>query len=171
MITGTSTGVNNTNRWTFEPYIISEPITLDRVALEVTTAGTAGKLARIALYTADDYWQPASLVQDFGTVAVDPSSVPSIASITINQTLQPGRYLGVWITDGGATYRTISAYTFALNAINNSASATPLRSQFASLSGSGTVANGFAAVNPAWERDLYGTTNPVIFYLRWREAA
>ena len=168
-LSGVSASAPSTNRWVFEPYVITEPTTFDRVALEITTAGAAGKLARLSIYTADQYWQPATLVQDFGTIAVDPGAVPTVTSITINLTLQPGRYLGVWITDGAATYRQITSY-FQGGGINSAGSTTPLRYSFQSLNGSGTVASGFAAVNPKWERDLYSSVGTFSYYIRWREA-
>lgn len=166
---GVAASAPSTNRWIFEPLIITEPTTFDRVAMEITTAGAAGKLARIALYTADQYWQPATLIQDFGTIAIDVGAVPTLATITINTTLQPGRYIAVWITDGAATYRSITTY-LRESGINPAGSTTPLRYSFQSLNGSGTVASGFAAVNPKWERDLYSSVGSFSYYLRWREA-
>lgn len=168
-----SVGTNtpSTNRWFFEPYIVSETMTLDRVAIEVTTAGAAGKLARLSLYTADDYWQPETLIQDFGTVATDVGAVPTLQIITLSPTLTipPGRYIGVWIQDGGATFRTINAYSNGMNALAAVGSTTPIRAQFQSVNGSGTVASGFAAVNPKWERDLYTTVGNVPYFMRFRE--
>lgn len=161
----------STNRWNFEPFILNEPVTVDRVAMEITTAGDAGKLARIALYTATTAWQPATLIQDFGTIPEDPGVVPALQVITISPTLtiQPGRYITVWITNGGTAYRSILANTYAKRSLSSVASAAPLRSQLASLNGSGTVASGFAAVSPKWERDLYGTSGAINCFVRYRE--
>lgn len=169
IIFGQTTGGPSTNRWVFEPHIVTEPITLNRVAMEVTTAAAAGKLARIALYTADDYWQPLALVQDFGTIPVDPGAVPTLQTITINLTIQPGRYMVVWLTDGAPVLRGIQAYNQALNSLNGAASAASIRSQYASYSGGGTVASGFASVNPKWERDLYATSPSINNFVRFRE--
>lgn len=165
------TGVPSTNRWNFEPHVLLDTVTLDRVALEVTTAGAAGKLARIAIYAADDYWQPATLIQDFGTVPVDPEAVPALQVITISPTLTlpPGRYMTVWATDGGATYRRVSGWSLGHLGLSGIAGATPLRTQYSSLNGTGTVASGFAAVSPRWERDLYTTSGQIINYVRYRE--
>lgn len=169
-LSGTATTTPSTNRWTFEFYNVTEPITLDRVAIEVTTAGAAGKLARLALYTADEYWQPQTLVQDFGTVATDVGAVPTMQTITINLTLQPGRYVGIMIQDGAAAFRTITGFGLAYNALNASPGTTPYRN-IASLNGVGTVASGFASVSPRWERDVYSAGGGAAYMLRYREAA
>lgn len=165
-----STITPSTNRWFFEPYLVTEEISLNRVAVEVTTAGAAGKLMRLSLYTADDYWQPNTLVQDFGTVPTDVGAVPALQAITINLTIPPGRYVGVWIQDGGASFRTVNCLTFPGNALNNTASASAIRASYQSVNGSGTVASGFAAVNPKWERDLYTTSGNYGMVMRFREA-
>lgn len=165
---GITTVTPSTNRWIFEFYTITEPITLDRVAVEVTTASAAGKLARMAIYTADDYWQPATLVQDFGTVATDVGAVPTVQAITISLTLQPGRYVGIIIQDGLATFRTFGGFSLSGNAIS-AAGGTSIYRDMASLNGTGTVSGGFASVSPAWERDVYKTGAGINYFMRFRE--
>jgi|GEM_PF-4160445 len=171
-LNNTNTATPSTNRWYFEFYDVVEPVTVDRVAIEVTAAGAAGKLVRMALYTADTYMQPQTLIQDFGTVATDVGSVPTMQIVTINPTLtlQPGRYVGIIIQDGGASFRTITGYSLSGNSLNGAAGVNPYRN-IGSLGGSGTVANGFATVNPRWERDIYTTGGAVSYFMRFREVA
>lgn len=172
IVSGTTTTTPSTNRWFFEPYLVTETMVFDRVAIEISTAGAAGKLARLSLWTADDYWQPSTLVQDFGTVATDVGAVPTLQVITLSDLIiQPGRYIGVWIQDGGAAFRVIQALNFPGNGLASAGSTTPLRATFQSLNGSGTVASGFASVSPRWERDLYSTSGLYNYFMRFREKA
>lgn len=167
-----SSAIFSTNRWNFEPAVIYDTVTLDRVAIEVAVASAAGKLVRIALYTADEYWQPATLVQDFGTVPADPGVVPALQVITISPTLtlQPGRYMTVWITDGGGSFRRVAGTQPAgFGYLSGVAGASCIRSVFASLGGGTTITSGFAAVNPKWERDIYGASTTNNHSIRYRE--
>ena len=78
------------DRLYYEPIFVSSSITLDRIMIEVTTAGEAGAQVRLGIYNADKDWQPTELVLDAGTVSVDSTGVKAIS---IDQTLPPGRYL------------------------------------------------------------------------------
>lgn len=89
----------------YAPMFVVTPITLDRIGLEVTTAGAAGKVLRLGIYNADLNWQPTSLVLDAGTVAADSTGQKLI---TINQALPAGRYLLVLNTDGTPTVRYVT---------------------------------------------------------------
>lgn len=84
----TQTMANNTI--TYEPRLVATSITLDQLVVEVTTAGSAGSLLRIGIYSADTDWQPTALVLDGGTVAADSLGVKTLA---ISQVLSAGRYL------------------------------------------------------------------------------
>lgn len=167
-LNGVTTNTPSTNRWTFEFYDVTEPITLDRVGIEVTTAGAAGKLVRLALYTADQYLQPGTLIQDFGTVATDVGAVPTLQTITINLTLQPGRYIGIVTQDGAAAFRVITAFHLAGNALTAGTGTSPYRN-ITSLGGAGTVSGGYASVNPKWERDVYSGSGATQYFMKFRE--
>lgn len=88
----------------FMPILVETPITLDQLALEVTSAGAGGTTLRMAIYNADGSWQPTTLVVDAGTVAADGNGVKTA---TISTTLAPGRYLLAVNSDGTPTLRTI----------------------------------------------------------------
>ena len=86
-----STATINADALRYETILVTTPITLDQLAIEVTTAsGTGGSTARLGIYAADTDWQPSSLIVDGGTVATDSTGVKTVS---INQALTPGRYL------------------------------------------------------------------------------
>lgn len=70
------------------PIIVPRPVTATSIGIEVTGAGGAGSLARLAIYTDRD-GAPHELVLDAGTVAVDGAAYQSAA---ISQVLQAGIY-------------------------------------------------------------------------------
>jgi hypothetical protein len=75
----------------YSPFILTVPITIDQLATEFTTTGTAGKLARFGIATADANFLPQTLVIDAGTLDAGTSGVQTLAiSATV---LAPGRYV------------------------------------------------------------------------------
>lgn len=168
-ITGVGINVQSTNRYIFTPIIVREAITLDRVAIEITATGGAGKLIRMGIWNVDDYWQPTTVLHDFGTVPADPAVVPALQAITINVTIPPGRYMIAHISDGSPTLRQVSGYNPAFKGLNSVASTTPLRVQFATMGGAGAVAGGFSTVQAEWERDLFSSSSSGVHFLRFRE--
>lgn len=102
---GISTRALTASRIYYSPWLVVSPITIDQLAIEVTTAGAAGKIARLAIYNADTDWQPTSKVVDAGTVVVDPGAVPAVTTASVSLTLAPGRYLSALISDGTPTLR------------------------------------------------------------------
>lgn len=91
------------------PFIVSETMTLDRIAMEITSAGTAASLVRIGIYSSTNCL-PTALVLDAGTIAGDSAT---FQSITINQQLTPGLYFLTWVTNSAAniTFRAITVNT------------------------------------------------------------
>ena len=97
------------------PFLIPQPITLASVNVEVvTTAATAGTLARMAIYYADDSGYPDVLLADWGTVLVDATGLRTISISTVIK--KPGLY---WIAicqpsaAANANYRMISTASVA----------------------------------------------------------
>lgn len=70
------------------PFIVSKTITLDRIGMGITGAGTAASVIRLAIYD-DVNGIPTNLILDAGTIAGDSAT---FQSININQTLTPGLY-------------------------------------------------------------------------------
>jgi len=98
MVAGaTATAAMTANVIYASPFAVVRTITLDRIAINVTTVA-AGATARLGIYADAGTTYPGSLVLDAGTVDV---STTGMKTITISQQLTPGLYwLVVW--SGGA---------------------------------------------------------------------
>lgn len=70
------------------PFVISDNQSWDRIGLEVTTAGSAGSVIRLGLYSSSNCI-PTNLIADYETV---PGDSLGIKTIVISQTLNPGLY-------------------------------------------------------------------------------
>lgn len=89
------------------PLFLPATMTFDRIALNVTVSGGAGKLIRLGIYQDNGSNAPSALTLDAGTIAAD--SV-SFQAITINQQLTPGLWWLVAITDGTPTVSFVNQY-------------------------------------------------------------
>lgn len=165
------TAAISTNRVFFEPFIVTSPITIDRIAVEVTTASGAATVARLGIYNDSGLINPGSLVIDAGTVALDPGSVPAIQAATISQTLQPGRYLGVIVASGAATLRTLNGYTDGWPSIMSTAGS-PHRNTAQLLNQSALIAGGYGSSIAGPDSWSSGSTSPFATkYIRYRYTA
>jgi hypothetical protein len=70
------------------PIILSKACTLDRIAVEITGAGTAGSVVRLGIYD-NSNMSPNNLILDAGTILGDSATAQTIS---INETLQAGLY-------------------------------------------------------------------------------
>lgn len=77
----------------FQPFLISELSTLTAIRVMVGGSGQANSTIRTGIYQANSYWEPGSLLADFGTV--DSSSTGNKDITGLTQTLIPGRYWAV----------------------------------------------------------------------------
>lgn len=111
-----STGANLTNGQTrAAPYFFPEAVRLDRIGVEVTSAGESGSLVRLGIWAPNpSTGMPDALILDAGTVAGDGST--GFKEITISQIVGPGV---VWFSDTSQlapttrpTLRTVGAITF-----------------------------------------------------------
>lgn len=88
------------------PFFTPVNFTADRITLNVTVAGAAGKLLRLGIYTATPAGLPDALLVDSGALAAD-TAAPFIASATISQALIAGQlYFLAVVTDGTPTVTT-----------------------------------------------------------------
>jgi hypothetical protein len=101
-ITTLATQSRNANTVSYGAIYVATPITIDQLALEVTTQATAGHTARMAIYNASINWHPTSLIVDAGTVAIDSTGVKT-ASVGV--TLAAGRYFMALNQSATVTYR------------------------------------------------------------------
>jgi len=83
-------------------FFIARPLTIDRIAINVSSAGATGKKARLGIYANGTNNYPGSLVLDAGTVDVDSTGVKAI---TIDQSLSKGIYWFVVNSDGTPSVR------------------------------------------------------------------
>lgn len=95
----------------FVPIIIDRPITLTALSINVMTAGTAGSVFRLGIYT-DNNGSPSNLIIDAGTV--DTSST-GLKSASVSQTLTPGRYWFAGAQQGAPT--TTATVTFVTSPV------------------------------------------------------
>lgn len=82
-------GTQTANRVVYEPFLARTAITVDQVAILVSTAQATGK-ARVAIYNADVNWQPTTLVVEAAELDV---STTGAKTATLNQALPAGRYV------------------------------------------------------------------------------
>jgi hypothetical protein len=89
------------------PVIVDAPITIDRIACQVTV-GTTGNI-RIGIYNDDGTGKPGTLVVDSGQLAI---TTPAVYQATINVTLLPGIYWFAYLTDTANTMLVFSSGNF-----------------------------------------------------------
>lgn len=94
------------------PFLVPNAVTVDRIGLEVVTAGDVGSVVRLGVYNDTD-GVPDTLRFDAGTVPGD--AVAAAAQITISQTLDAGIcWVGVAVqavTTTQPTLRTVNQWT------------------------------------------------------------
>lgn len=71
------------------PFIVERKITIDRIGIEITAAGTAGSVVRLGIYNDDGNIYPGTPLINAGTIAGDSATVQSIV---INQEMEAGLY-------------------------------------------------------------------------------
>lgn len=84
------------------PFVVDESATFDRVAVEVTAAGTAGAVVRLGIYGADADSMPGSLLVDAGTVD---ATTTGLKEAIISQAVTSGLYYLAAVVQGAATTR------------------------------------------------------------------
>ena len=115
--TNTSTRSNGTLHMT--PLTLASAITIDRIAIEVTGAGTAGSVCRLGLYS-DDGGKPGALLVDAGTVD---TTTTGVKEVTVSQVLSAGRVWLAAVQQGApATLATVRTTLSSLWIGNSSAS-------------------------------------------------
>jgi len=100
--TALTTGALTANRFYAFPFIVPKTMTLDRIAINVTTAGTGN--ARLGIYTSSVSLGlfPDQKILDAGEISI---ASTGIKSITISQQLTAGMYFLVIVSNGTPTIR------------------------------------------------------------------
>jgi hypothetical protein len=103
-VTTTSPALNNLR---VAPLLVPFTVTLNSIAIEVTTAGAAGAVLRLGILSDDGTGYPGALLLDAGTVDATTTGVKSIA---ISQALTPGVYwIGVVPQGAISTVRAVAS--------------------------------------------------------------
>lgn len=98
------------------PILVPNDVIVTSIGLEVTSAGTAGALMRLAIYDSSTItYLPNDLLVDSGTLAGD---AVAYASAVTNLYLRPGHYWAAACYYTSATYPTVRALTQAAHHIS-----------------------------------------------------
>lgn len=92
------------------PIFCEDTVTFDQVLIEVATAsGSAGSIARLAIYNATASYQPTgTLIEEFPTAATDATGVKTSTPSGGSRKLLPGRYvLAMNLNGAAATLRAL----------------------------------------------------------------
>lgn len=141
------------------PTVFERPVTLDRIAVNVTIKNSASTKMRLAIYN-DSNLTPNSLVLDAGEVAQDTTGVKSI---TINQSLNPGLYWFCLQHNGtGNTTVTAAASTATAGILGHTSALATQPGQF--LTKALTYSAYTSTFNLASVAVIAGNSLPLIFY-------
>lgn len=90
----------------YSPMLITEPVSIDMVAFDITSTPAAARNQRFAIFAVDSNMQPTgSALLDTGSISVDAiASYSKLISPAV--TLQPGLYLVAWNRSGTTQIRT-----------------------------------------------------------------
>ena len=92
-IDDTSSSFNIANDTYYQPFYVSEAITVNRVSVEYVT-GNGATDCRVGIYDASNFWQPSTLEVDFGTYEIGTGDVAGWYHLTgLSHSLPSGSYL------------------------------------------------------------------------------
>lgn len=97
-----TTGAVSINTLRAGPFVVTYPMTIDRIACEVTT-GTSGKI-RLGIWSDDGTGYPSTLILDGGEQTITAPGVYG-TSTSVSVTLQPGLYWVGFLTDTANQFR------------------------------------------------------------------
>ncbi len=121
LVGGTATVAPTASELRLLPVYVPVPRTIDRVGCNVSTAGTAGHVARLGVYNVDPVTGlPTTVLVDAGTVAVDTTGVKEVV---VSATLHGLHWLGLTAQSG--TFTALSTLGLAYIAGGTAPSFTP----------------------------------------------
>lgn len=89
--TAGTNGNHGTGTLRVSPWLVTRPLTIDRLGAEVTTVGDAGSKVRLGIYGDTGNAYPGALLLDAGQIAGDSATVQQL---TVSLVMTPGLY---WI--------------------------------------------------------------------------
>lgn len=108
----------------YEPYNVSQAITVNQLSFLVTSAGAAGNACRVGIYEADNEFQPTDLVIDAGQVINDTTGWKHVS---VNVVLAAGNYVNAIICNSSPALGDHAAHTYLSGLVS---SATTSSSRF-----------------------------------------
>lgn len=96
---GTGTFAMGNGDARFSPLFVGQTTTIDRLAVNVTVAGSTGAVTRLALFNDNGSFKPGT-VRAQGTVD---STTTGLKTLTVSDTLVPGVYWVVAVNQGAPT--------------------------------------------------------------------
>jgi hypothetical protein len=129
--TALTTGAPAVNKLFAIPFVVSKIMTIDQMAISITTAGAGGTgNARVGIYSDNGNSYPGALVVDAGAQLTTSIAVKTYTT-GLPVTLDPGLYWLVYVHDNSTIAPTIRAFTVSsLNPVLGYASSLPTNAQF-----------------------------------------
>ena len=129
--TALTTGAPTVNNLRAIPFVVSKVITIDQMAINVTTVGAGGTgNARIGIYEDNGNSYPGALIVDAGTNITTSTGVKTFTT-GLPVTLDPGLYWLVYVHNNTTTAPTIRSFAVAsLIPVLGYASTLPTNQQF-----------------------------------------
>jgi hypothetical protein len=141
------------------PFIVGKDCVADRIAMEITVAGTAGSKVRLGIYRDNGNNVPGTLLVDAGLINGDSATVQSI---TINATLNRGIYWLAWVHNAASapTFRAIDAVALPNVFGQPSTLGATARTLLAVSNAYGALPSTFPAFT---DSDIFGGADPAIW--------
>lgn len=129
--TALTTGAGTVNVLRAIPFVVSKIMTIDQMAINVTTVGAGGTgNARIGIYADNGNSYPGALVVDAGAAVTTSTGVKTFTT-GMPVTIDPGLYWLAYVHDNATTAPTVRALAVAsLNPVLGYASTLPTNAQF-----------------------------------------
>lgn len=129
--TALTTGAGTVNVLRAIPFVVSKTMTIDQMAINVTTVGAGGAgTARVGIYADDGNSYPGALVVDAGTAVTTATGVKTFTT-GLPVTIDPGLYWLAYVHGNSTTAPTMRAFAVAsLTPVLGYASTLPANAQF-----------------------------------------
>ncbi len=129
--TALTTGAGTVNVLRAIPFVVSKVMTIDQMAINVTTAGAGGTgNARVGIYADNGNNYPGALVVDAGAAVTTSTGVKTYTT-GLPVTIDPGLYWLSYVHDNATTAPTMRAFAVAsMTPVLGYASTLPTNAQF-----------------------------------------